>query len=166
MKCDHPDCGEEGLFRAPKTRELKEYYHFCKKHAAEYNKSWNYFDGLSQGEIEKEARADETWRARTFKFGLGLSGVIGGARIEDPLGVFGKVMGRRAPAKDPRANLSPEQKSALDTLGLGYPCSIAEIKAAYKRHVKLSHPDLNGKQGEERFKEVVKAYRTLASLDP
>ena len=47
-KCDRIDCNKEGEFRAPKSRILlNEYYFFCLKHIKEYNKSWDFYKGLS-----------------------------------------------------------------------------------------------------------------------
>ena len=46
--CDHEKCNNNGDFRAPKSRsQLNEYYFFCLKHVTEYNKSWDFYKGLS-----------------------------------------------------------------------------------------------------------------------
>ena len=50
--CQHPDCSRAATARAPRSREqLNEFYDFCQAHAAEYNKSWNFYAGMSEGEI-------------------------------------------------------------------------------------------------------------------
>ena len=59
-KCDYPNCSKAGVCRAPKARDLKEYYWFCKEHAAEYNKNWNYYAGMTTDEIEDD------WERETF----------------------------------------------------------------------------------------------------
>ena len=59
-KCDHPGCTKAGTCRAPKTRDLKEYWMFCKEHAAEYNKNWNYYANMTPDEIDAE------WERETF----------------------------------------------------------------------------------------------------
>jgi curved DNA-binding protein CbpA len=168
-KCDHPDCGLEGTCRAPKDRSLKEYWWFCPKHAAEYNKSWNYYDGMSIDEIETETRLDETWHAPTFKFGLSLDGLARSGRLEDPLSVYEKfmkapgVVGRRvAPAKP----LSGKEKDAVDLFDIRYPFTMASLRARYMKLVKLHHPDVNGgsKEHEEAFKKVVSAYAVLSKM--
>ena len=41
QKCEHAGCTKAGTCRAPKDRTLREYWHFCTEHAAEYNKNWN-----------------------------------------------------------------------------------------------------------------------------
>ncbi|MDR1008950.1 MAG: DnaJ domain-containing protein [Rickettsiales bacterium] len=165
-KCDFPGCKEEGLHRAPKDRNLKEYYSFCQKHAAEYNKSWNYCDGMSADEIECEIRADEIWRSQTFRFGLNLGQMLKDGHIDDPLGLFEGLMGHAAPAAGKPAlapALTPAQREALKTLCLEYPFTASTLKSAYKKQVKIHHPDLNAgsKESEERFKSAVAAYNLL-----
>ena len=59
-KCEHPGCTKAGVCRAPKTRDLKEYWYFCKEHAAEYNKNWNYYANMTPDEIDAE------WERETF----------------------------------------------------------------------------------------------------
>ena len=61
-KCDRTDCNEEGGFRAPKSRILlNEYYFFCLEHVKEYNKSWDFYKGLSVNQIENSMRDDIIW---------------------------------------------------------------------------------------------------------
>ena len=45
--CDASNCNHEGIYPAPKSRDqLNEYYFFCLDHIRDFNKSWNYFEGL------------------------------------------------------------------------------------------------------------------------
>jgi len=49
--CDHPGCRRAAEARAPKSREmLNEHYWFCQPHAADYNRNWDFFAGMSEGE--------------------------------------------------------------------------------------------------------------------
>ena len=59
-KCDFPGCTRAGTCRAPKNRDLKEYWNFCQAHAAEYNKNWNFYANMTPEEIE------EDWEQQTF----------------------------------------------------------------------------------------------------
>ena len=53
--CDFAGCMEEADHRAPKSNaKLDEYYWFCFQHASVYNRSWDYFQGMDQEEIENE----------------------------------------------------------------------------------------------------------------
>ena len=61
-KCDKVDCNEKGKFKAPKSRILlNEYYFFCLEHIKEYNKSWDFYKGLSVNQIESSMREDIIW---------------------------------------------------------------------------------------------------------
>ena len=162
--CEHPKCQAEGTCRAPKTRALDEYYWFCPKHAAEYNKSWNYYAGMSYDEVERENRLDEGWRAPTWKFGVGMRDLH--KIVEDPLGIYNEMLGRSPTALKKKAEapkLTREQAAAVKLLGVKWPCSKRTLSAAYKKQAKLYHPDVNGEYGaEDRFKQVAAAYALLA----
>src|SRR5258706_3130965 len=50
--CDHAGCRSAATAKAPKSRDLPgHHYWFCQAHAAEYNRNWNFFAGMSEGEI-------------------------------------------------------------------------------------------------------------------
>ena len=60
--CDSSKCKEKGEFKAPKSRiRLNEYYFFCLKHIKEYNKSWDFYKGLTVDQMEKSMRNDTVW---------------------------------------------------------------------------------------------------------
>ena len=48
-----PGCDACGEHRAPKDRSLSNYYYFCTEHAREYNKTWNFFEGMSTDDVEE-----------------------------------------------------------------------------------------------------------------
>lgn len=94
--CDHIGCKKPGGHRAPKSRErVNEYWHFCLEHVTDYNRRWNYFAGMTDGEFaEYQAREEvghrPTW---SFKSGKGdrLSAAMRGfqaGRRADPFGMF------------------------------------------------------------------------------
>ena len=45
--CDRHGCDEPGNCPAPKAPNSPERWYFCETHAAEYNRGWDYFEGLS-----------------------------------------------------------------------------------------------------------------------
>ena len=68
--CYNPDCNEIGLYPAPKSREnSREHLYFCINCIREFNKSWNYFEGLNDQELEIEIRKSIIWNRPSWKFG-------------------------------------------------------------------------------------------------
>ena len=61
-KCDSDKCNEKGEYKAPKSRiKLNQYFFFCLKHIKEYNKSWDFYKGMTVDEIENSMRSDTVW---------------------------------------------------------------------------------------------------------
>ena len=61
-ECDTFKCQEKGEYRAPKSRlRLNDYYYFCIDHIKEYNKSWDFYKGMTVDQIEKSMRSDTIW---------------------------------------------------------------------------------------------------------
>ena len=57
--CDRDGCNEPGDRPAPKAPNSRERWYFCEAHAAEYNKNWNYFAGLTAEEAARRAAEEE-----------------------------------------------------------------------------------------------------------
>lgn len=168
--CDHPDCVAGGDFRAPKSRlDLHDYYWFCLDHVRAYNSAWNYYAGMSDGEIEAEIRSDTVWQRPSWRLG-DRHGPAYAARLRDPLGVFsGAASGRRDRAQGAghadeaaRRALSAREQ-ALAVFEIELPLTPLRLKARYKALVKLHHPDAHGgdKAAEEKLKIINQAYATL-----
>ena len=168
-KCDHPNCELEGEYRAPKDRNLNEYYWFCLKHVSEYNKSWNFYDGMTQEEIERENKLDETWHSPSWKFGINLENLAKEGRLDDPFEIYNTYMRRAGGAinKNKRQYLqsafTTKEWEALGILELKFPFTETQLKSRYKTLVKKYHPDLNdgSKTAEEMFKKIAESYRIL-----
>lgn len=167
--CDFPGCTCEGVHRAPKARDrLSEYFWFCLDHVREYNRSWDYYAGMSAEQIEREVRQDSTWQRPTWPMGHWAAQerflrdrVVRGVGFE-----FGRDAGhgRAEDSADRRAapHRTPEEE-ALQVLELTPPVDFARIKARYRELAKRHHPDANGgdKAAEERLKLINQAYTTL-----
>ncbi|MGH6928639.1 MAG: J domain-containing protein, partial [Dongiaceae bacterium] len=164
--CQHPDCAEPGLYRAPKARDrLQDYYWFCLEHVRAYNSAWDYCAGFGEAEIEAQIRGAACWERPTWRLGSWQS-----YRVEDMMAefadAFGVHPGERQKEQRRHQDRSPPvaaEDKALAVLGLTAGATRAEIKACYKRLVKRYHPDANGgdKQAEERLKVINQAYSTL-----
>lgn len=159
-KCDHPGCTRAGTCRAPKTRDLREYWWFCREHAAEYNKNWNFYAGMSPEEIE------EDWERQTF-----------GAPLKDKaqaeqdnrdyinfLNDF--ITGRTTFDKTPprKKSMPTNAVNAFATLDLPITSSWREISAKYRILAKRHHPDTttgDKATATKKFTKITDAYNTL-----
>src|SRR3546814_4632676 len=63
--CDRHGCTNPGNCPAPKSPNSPERWYFCEAHAAEYNRGWDYFEGLS-AEDAAERAADEARGANSY----------------------------------------------------------------------------------------------------
>jgi DnaJ domain len=156
-----PGCGAPGEYRAPKSRkDLNAYWWFCLDHVRDYNLSWDFYKGMTPGEIEAQVRADTAWQRPTWPIGS-----LGSARFDENLvreklhGVTGGTFKQRQPADQTPA----EMRQPLAALGLTWPLTMAELKARYKELAKRHHPDANNgdRAAEERLKTINLAYAAL-----
>lgn len=173
-RCDVPGCSEPGDYRAPQSRvHLNEYYWFCLDHVREYNRAWNFLDGMTDDQVEVMVRQDTVWQRPTWPLG-------GWRAAEDALRSQAEWMygeppsgrggGSGADAAENQARApSSEEDRALATLDLRPPVDFSEVKARYKSLVKRHHPDANGgsREAEERLKSINRAYSVLkAAMAP
>ncbi len=166
-KCDFAGCDQTAEHRAPKSKtSLDEFYWFCLEHVSAYNRSWDYFTGMNQDEIEKFRTEAVTGHRPTWKLGeRGYKAWIEG-RVNDHHGLFdGEVGPPGAANSGPKR--TREQRRDLAQLDLDETANLQDIKMRYKQLVKRFHPDANGgaKQAEERFKSINEAYSNLMSSD-
>src|SRR5690606_39767291 len=61
--CDRHGCLEPGNCPAPKSPNNPDRWHFCQKHAAEYNSKWDYFEGLEKAEAEAREKSESSENA-------------------------------------------------------------------------------------------------------
>ncbi len=170
--CQWPGCQDIGEHRAPHSRQqLSKDRWFCLDHVRQYNRSWNYYDGMSDDEVETDVRRDTTWNRPSWPLGTEKNFRRNGEGIQiDDYGAFGDP--GNTPEPDDTADEqhftsrppsgSPEAH-ALALFDLRPPVSVAEIKDRYKALVKRHHPDANGgdKGAEEKFKQISQAYQVL-----
>ena len=141
--CDRHGCDEPGDRPAPKSPNSRERWYFCERHAAEYNRSWNYFEGLS-AEDAAAREADERRDANGFRQAghYGWGGPGDGSRSRDEM-------------------------RALDVLELESDASFEDIRVAYRRLAKTHHPDLSPGDAEAaaRFQAIQAAYEVLRKAE-
>jgi hypothetical protein len=141
--CDRHGCEEPGDRPAPKAPNKSERWYFCERHAAEYNRKWNYFEGLTAEEAhareaEEQSEAEGFRQARHYGWG----GPGDGSRSRDEM-------------------------HALELLELDTDASFKEVKAAYRRLAKANHPDAAPGDAEAagRFQAVQAAYDVLRTAE-
>jgi curved DNA-binding protein CbpA len=171
-RCQHPGCQSAGAYRAPMGRDREgQYVYFCLPHVQEYNKSYNYFAGMTDEAVaayQKEALTGHrpTWTIGTNARGNGPGAGDNGSHY-DPMGLFGERarMRRATPEEEARTRYGKLALRALETLHLDEKATPEVIRAKYKSWVKRLHPDANNgdRSREEKLREIIKAYNTLKS---
>lgn len=164
-RCEHPGCAEEGVHRAPRSREaLDSYYWFCLAHVREYNLAWDYFKDLDEADIEQIRRRDAVWQRPTWPLN-GLDRGRSGPQDRPFRDAFGFFAEESAGQAESRGRFAPNsrQAKALRTLELAADATLAEVKVRYRSLVKELHPDANGGDfaAEERLKIINLAYSDL-----
>lgn len=165
--CACPECPDEGLYRAPKSRYhletgVDDWHWFCLIHVRDYNARWNYYANMSEAQIEQERRADITWQRPSWPLGAGVGGKKTGQAFQDPFDLFNEGASPSTPFQSGFAPQSPEAR-ALGVLGLSWPFSPGDLRQRYRALVKKHHPDTNGgtPEAEEAIKRINEAYELL-----
>jgi hypothetical protein len=141
--CDRHGCDNPGDRPAPKSPNSPERWYFCEEHAAEYNRGWNYFEGLSAEEAaarEANERRSASGYAEASHYGWGGPG--DGTRSRDEM-------------------------RALSVLELESDASFDDVKAAWRRLAKANHPDVKPGDDDaaERFRAVQAAWDVLRQAE-
>lgn len=175
--CDVPGCQHTGEYRAPKSRyDLRDYFWFCLDHVREYNANWDFFKGMSPGEIEHHIHKTAVWDRPTWR--MTEAGLVE-ERTREKIyahfargeGVFANfTMGGESDEAEPRerdaridiGSLPHPTIEALGVFGLAPPVGWEEVKSRYKSLAKKYHPDTNRDKGaEEQLKKINMAYTIL-----
>jgi DnaJ-like protein len=175
--CQWKRCTEAGLHRAPKGRGREgQFYFFCMDHVRQYNASYNYFDGMSNTEVESFRKDAVTGHRPTWKLGenawaAGREALAAARRYarfargpaQDPHNVFAENDAAAQPPGEAQRPLRNLERKALDALSLNEGATRMEIKARFKELVKRHHPDANGgdRGAEDKLREIIQAYNYL-----
>lgn len=160
--CEHDGCEEAGKYRAPRAPDvLDEFKWFCKDHVREYNQKWSFFDGQTEAEINAQKSKDKVWERETKTFTDPEARAWARLGIEDPHQVLGGNATQN-PGKNGGASkrLPPTERRAMEILEAKDHWTKAEVRKAYKKLIKVLHPDMNGgdRSQEEQLQEVVWAW--------
>jgi len=161
--CEWENCNESGDFKAPLEKDnSKNYRWLCEDHIKLFNKSWNYFDGMGQNEIENFLKSDLTWHRPTQKFGSSdnFFNILWNNALSDKFNFFKqeKITNNLKSMK-----LNEKDKDAFRIMGLEFNAEWPIIQKKFKMLVKKLHPDRNSgnKQYEDKLKKITLAYSHL-----
>ena len=150
-----------------------QYFSFCVDHVRQYNQGYNYFDGMSDAEVDDFRKDALTGHRPTWKAGANAwaHGTRDGARTAEAAERVAasvrsqprKARSSRSATADYRRQLKPLERKSLQTLDLPDAASKEDIKSRFKELVKLHHPDANGgdSRSEEKLREIIQAYNYL-----
>jgi DnaJ domain len=140
--CDRHGCTAPGDRPAPKSPNSRDRWWFCETHAAEYNKGWNYFEGLTKEQAAERERAERGDTAFEQARHWGWAGAGDGTRTRGEM-------------------------DALAVLGLESDADFETVRATYRALAKRHHPDRNAGNAEAAatFQAVQAAYEVLRRAD-
>jgi hypothetical protein len=179
--CAVEGCPERGEFRAPARgghgdgSEGPRWRWLCLDHVRTFNQGYNYFTGMSPDEIAAAQRPYAGWERETRAFSTNAaSPPPRWADFADPLDAIGasfrkgmrERMEKAARDRGERADgkpLSPDDRRALDTLGLAVDADRKMLRQRYTELARRYHPDHNGgdRRHEKILQEVIAAYTHL-----
>jgi hypothetical protein len=173
--CAAPGCEEAGEFRAPGPRSSSfdgpgDYRWFCLDHVRQFNAGYDFFAGMSADEILAAQSPYAGWERETRAFSptAGIDEAPRWADYADPLEAIQNRARDRKRAMAPAARqdgrpVSPEERRALETLGLPLDADRKDLRSRYSQLVTKYHPDRNGgdRSFETRLQQVVEAYQVL-----
>ena len=164
--CEWENCEQSGDFKAPIEKDnSKNYRWLCEEHIKSFNKSWNYFEGMNQNEIENFIKSDITWHRPTQKFGSSdnFFNILWNNALNDKFNFFkqenniNNLNGTKLYEKD---------KDALRIMELELNASWPIIQKRFKTLVKKFHPDKHSgnRQYEDKLKKITLAYSHLKMI--
>ena len=155
--CAFLNCKEEGIYPAARSRkDINSYKYYCIEHIRDFNKSWNFFEGLTEEEFENEIRKSTTWDRPSWKFGTSNYN----KKIDDPFNFFNDIEDTKFSNKKVNSKLL----SSWKLLELNPTTNIEEVKKKYKSLAKKWHPDKNLKlkdDASDMFVKITNAYKVI-----
>jgi hypothetical protein len=141
--CDRHGCNEPGNHPAPKAPNSPDRWYFCQQHAGEYNRGWDYFEGLEKEEAEAREQADRRDNAgyrESAHYGWASSG--DGSRTSDEM-------------------------RALELLGLEADADFDTVRKAWRAKAKEVHPDVKPDDADaaKAFHAYSLAYEVLRQAE-
>ncbi len=141
--CDRFGCDKPGDCPAPKSPNSPERWYFCADHAGEYNRNWDYFQGLDEEERASREKAERR--------------DAGGYQSSAYHSWGGPGDGSR----------SRDEMHALKALELEDDAGFEDVKKSWRRLAKEYHPDVkpNDSDAAVRFQAIQAAYEVLRAAE-
>ncbi len=136
----------------------------------EFNSGYDFFDGMSSEEILRAQSPLNGWEreSRAFRPTAGVDEAPRWADFADPLDAISArakahMRARRPAERQDGRIVTPDERRALDVLGLPLDADRKALRTRYSELVRRYHPDRNGgdRSFETRLQGVVEAYQLL-----
>ena len=163
--CEWENCKVIGEFKAPTEKDnSKNFKWLCEEHIKLFNKNWNYFDGMTQNEIENFLKSDLTWHRPTQQFSSvdNFFNILWNNALSDKF----KIFHEKKYFNTSNRRFSEKDKDAFGIMGLESNTDWATVQKKFKTLVKKFHPDKNSgnKIYEDKLKKITLAYSHLKMM--
>ena len=138
----------------------------CLDHVREFNSGYDWFEGMSAEEILAAQSPIPGWdrETRAFSPTAGIDQAPRWSDFSDPLeAIAARARARRPAERTDGRPVTPQERQALEVLGLALEATRQELRSRYSQLVRKYHPDRNGgdRSYETRLQAVVEAYQLL-----
>ena len=162
--CDWKNCSKVGDYKAPIEKDNSRMYRWlCLDHIKEFNKSWDYFNGMTEDQIFKFIKSDMTWHKPTQSFGSpdNFFKILWNDALSKEKGSFRNKLNEEDNVK--LINFNNKDIAAFKILELEIGTIWPKIQNKFKTLVKKFHPDMNSgnKIYENKLKNITLAYSQL-----
>ena len=162
--CDWKNCSKIGSYKAPMEKDNSKVYRWlCLDHIKEFNKSWDYFNGMTEDQIFEFIKSDMTWHKPTQRFGSSdnFFKILWKDALSKEKSFFGNKLNTQDNVKLKKFN--KKDIAAFKILELEIGTIWPKIQNKFKTLVKRFHPDMNSgnKIYENKLKNITLAYSQL-----
>ena len=161
--CEWNNCLEEGSYKAPIEKDnSRKYRMLCLNHVKEFNKNWNYFEGMNDNQICEFIKSDMTWHKQTQSFSSSdnFFKILWNNALNDE---SYKMKLKNKNNNMRQFNFDNNDIKAFGILGLSIGINWTKVQEKFKKLVKKFHPDMNSgsKKFEDKLKIITLAYTQL-----
>ena len=161
--CDYKNCKKIGKHKAPIDKDnSKKFRWLCLDHIKEFNRSWDYFKGMSDQEVCEFLKSDMTWHKPTQSFSSpdNFFSILWKNTLNEGGAIWGNGFSKINKSKIYFTN---KDKEAFKIIELEVGTKWEKIQNQFKKLVKKYHPDMNAgnKKFEEKLKIITLAYTHL-----